>query len=82
MVRSEYCLASASVMMVSKSRTSPLHTKCTTLENDLLKLHDKLLPLSSAYTQSGDGTGKVGRPALDLEEKSVKTIQNEESLDH
>lgn len=53
-----------------------------TLENDLLKLHDKLLPLSSAYTQSGDGTGKVGRPALDLEEKSVKTIQNEESLDH
>ena len=49
-----------------------------TLENDLLKLHDKLLPLSSAYTQSGE----VGRPRLDLEDKSVKTIQNEESLDH
>lgn len=49
-----------------------------TLENDLLELHTKLLPLSSAYTQSGE----VGRPALDLEDKSVKTIQNEESLDH
>lgn len=50
------------------------------LENDLLKLHDKLLPLSSAYTQSG--TGDVGRPPLSMEEKSAKTIQNEESLDH
>ena len=49
-----------------------------TLENDLLKLHDKLLPLSSAYTQSGD----VGRPALSLEEKSEKTLANEDSLDH
>lgn len=48
-----------------------------TLENDLLALHEKLIPLSSAYTQSGE----VGRPALDLEDKSVKTIQNEESLD-
>lgn len=48
-----------------------------TLENDLLELRDKLLPLSSAYTQSGD----VGRPAKDLEDKAVKTIQNEESLD-
>ena len=49
-----------------------------TLENDLLELHQKLIPLSSAYTQSGD----VGRPALNLEDKSAKTIQNEESLDH
>lgn len=49
-----------------------------TLENDLLELHDKLLPLSSAYTQSGD----VGRPAKNLEDKAIKTIQNEESLDH
>ncbi len=48
------------------------------LENDLLKLHEKLLPLSSAYTSTGD----VGRPPLDTEEKALKTIQNEESLDH
>lgn len=48
------------------------------LENDLLKLHEKLLPLSSAYTSTGD----VGRPPLDTEDKALKTIQNEESLDH
>ena len=52
------------------------------LENDTLKmLEDVLLPLSSAYTQ-GSGTGKVGRPELSPEEKSVKTIQNEQSLDN
>ena len=50
------------------------------LENDTLKMLEKvLLPLSSAYTQS---TGKVGRPALSPEEKSDKTIQNEQSLDN
>lgn len=48
------------------------------LENDLLELHDKLLPLSSAYTQSGE----VGRPRLANEDKALKTIQNEQSLDH
>lgn len=52
------------------------------LENDTLKmLEDVLLPLSSAYTQ-GSGTGKVGRPELSPEEKSIKTIQNEQSLDN
>lgn len=50
------------------------------LENDLLELHTKLLPLSSAYTQSG--SGDVGRPPLAEEDKSIKTIQNEQSLDH
>lgn len=51
------------------------------LENDLLELHTKLLPLSSAYTQSAS-SGEVGRPKLAEEDKSIKTIQNEESLDH
>ena len=51
----------------------------TELENDALKLGEKLLPLSSAYTQSG--SGQVGRPSLPVEDKSPKTIQNEESLD-
>ena len=49
------------------------------LENDMLKLMEKMIPLSSAYTQ---GTGEVGRPALSNEEKSDKTIQNEQSLDN
>ena len=51
------------------------------LENDALKLMEKLLPLSSAYTQ-GVGTGKVGRPELPTDQKSEKTIQNEQSLDN
>lgn len=46
------------------------------LENDLLKLGDKLKPLSSAYTQSGGA--ELGKADS---EKSPKTIQNEESLD-
>ena len=49
------------------------------LENKALKMIEKLVPLSSAYTQ---GSGQVGRPPLSLEEKSEKTIQNEQSLDN
>ena len=49
------------------------------LENNVLKLSTKLIPLESSYTQS---SGQVGRPALPVEEKSPKTIQNEESLDN
>lgn len=50
-----------------------------TLENDVLELGKKLIPLASAYTQSAaDG---AGRPEKPLEEKSQKTIQNEKSLE-
>ena len=49
------------------------------LENDVLKLGDILIPLASSYTQSSNNP--VGRPALDIEDKSPKTLQNEESLD-
>lgn len=51
------------------------------LENDVLKMDDVLIPLSTAYTQSGTTTGQVGRPAKDDSEKSDKTIANEVSLD-
>lgn len=51
------------------------------LENDVLNLEDLLIPLSSSYTQSSS-TGEVGRPKLAEEDKSPKTIQNEESLDN
>ena len=47
------------------------------LENDVLKLKEKLLPLSTSYTE----TGNVGRPEKDAQDKSAKTIANEESLD-
>ena len=50
-----------------------------TLENKVLDLASVLIPLKSAYTQ---GSGEVGRPRLPAEEKSPKTIQNEESLDN
>lgn len=65
-----------------------------TLENDVLELGEKLVPLASAYTQSaaaqqkasdaeGEGKeeGEAGRPEKDDDEKSPKTIQNEKSLD-
>ena len=47
------------------------------LENDVLNLKEKLLPLSTSYTE----TGNVGRPAKDAQDKSAKTVANEESLD-
>ena len=50
------------------------------LENDVLKLGEKLIPLSSSYTQSSDNS--AGRPKLDDSKKAEKTIKNEESLDN
>lgn len=59
------------------------------LENDVLNLSEKLLPLSSAYTQSGNGSNEVdgqakkdvGRPKKEQEDKQEGTLQKEESLD-
>lgn len=47
------------------------------LENDVLDLGEKLKPLISAYTQSGEDEG--GRPKKEGGEKADKTVQNEES---
>lgn len=52
------------------------------LENNVLKLKDVLIPLSSSYTQSGTGTGKVGAPEKNLEDKAPKTIQNEDAINN
>ena len=49
------------------------------LENEVLDLKDKFIPLSSSYTQSG--TGEVGAPEKKLEDKSEKTIKNEDAID-
>ena len=67
------------------------------LENEVLKLGDRLKPLMTSYTQSGDGkdgegttqketpantdADEGGRPTKKEDEKAEKTIQNEESLD-
>lgn len=51
-----------------------------TLENDVLKLRDLLIPLESSYTQSAsDG---VGAPEKKVEDKSDKTIANENSINN
>ena len=50
------------------------------LENDILNLNEKLIPLSSAYTQSA-GSGEVGAPEKPIDEKAPKTIKNEETID-
>ena len=49
------------------------------LENDVLKLNEVLVPLSSSYTQSSN---EVGAPEKKDEDKAVKTIQNEDAIDH
>ena len=54
-------------------------TSIKDLENTLLNSGEKLLPLESSYTQS---SGEVGAPEKSVEEKSPKTIQNEESLNN
>ena len=52
------------------------------LENDVLELDELLIPLSSAYTQSASSDNPVGRPKKSDEDKSPKTIQNENAIDN
>ena len=49
------------------------------LENDVLELGEKFIPLTTAYTQSAEGG--PGAPKKAPQEKAPKTIQNETSLD-
>jgi hypothetical protein len=54
------------------------------LENDVLKLGDMMKPLSSAYTQSEQGSEEPkegGRPQKEQEEKTEETQAKEKSLD-
>ena len=51
------------------------------LENEVLGLREILIPLSSSYTQSSDG-GANGAPEKKTEEKSEKTIMNEDSINN
>ena len=56
------------------------------LENTVLKLGEKLIPLQSAYTASAkdseNNNPEVGRPSLEQEDKAEKTIQNEEAIEN
>lgn len=46
------------------------------LENEVLLLREKLIPLASSYTESGE----VGRPTKTAEQKAPSTIVKEESI--
>lgn len=50
------------------------------LENDVLKLHELLIPLNSSFTQGAD-SGEAGRPTKTTEQKAPSTIGKEESID-
>ena len=50
------------------------------LENDLLGLRERLIPLQTSYTESSSSTGNgAGRPSLPDDQKSDKTIRNIQS---
>lgn len=49
------------------------------LENEVLNLQDKLIPLSSSYTQSSNDEG--GRPPMKTEDKQQTTIEQQDSTD-
>lgn len=51
------------------------------LENDVLKLDEKLIPLASSFTQSGGTQAGPGAPEKSPQEKAPKTVKNEVSLD-
>lgn len=49
------------------------------LENDVLNLEEKLIPLNSSFTQTGEAG--PGAPKKSAQEKAPKTVQNEDSID-
>lgn len=51
------------------------------LENDVLKLGEKLIPPATSYTQGAEGPEKGGRPGKEDSEKADKTLEKEKSLD-
>jgi hypothetical protein len=53
------------------------------LENDVLKLADKLIPPKTAFNSgnSGEGGEDGGRPSKSQDEKRDQTIKNEESIE-
>ena len=50
------------------------------LENEVLGLRDRLLPLQSAYTQSAKDNNEAGAPEKTTEEKAATTIVKEDSI--
>jgi hypothetical protein len=55
-------------------------TSIKDLENEVLKLDQRLKPLQSAFTQTPSSSDEGGRPSIDAKDKNPSTIQKEESL--
>lgn len=51
------------------------------LENDVLKLTDKLIPPKTSFTDGGESGDEGGRPTKSADEKKDQTIKNEESIE-
>ena len=51
------------------------------LENDVLKLTDKLIPPKTSFTETGESGDEGGRPTKSADEKKDQTIKNEESIE-
>ena len=50
------------------------------LENDVLRLTEKLVPPKTSFTSTGEDS-EGGRPEKDADEKKDQTIKNEESIE-
>lgn len=49
------------------------------LENDILALHDKMIPLQSSHTAANDSNSEGGRPQVAAEDKTETTVNTQES---
>ena len=49
------------------------------LENDILTLHDKMIPLQSSHTAANDSNSEGGRPQTAAEDKTETTVNTQES---
>jgi hypothetical protein len=52
-----------------------------TLENDVLKLTDKLIPPKTSFNSGEAGDDVGGRPSKEADEKKDQTLKNEESVE-
>lgn len=52
------------------------------LENNYMSIVDKLIPLQTSFTQSGDGSEEGGAPTKESEDKAQQTIKNEKTIDN
>ena len=52
-----------------------------TLENDVLKLPDKLIPPKTSFNSGEAGDDVGGRPSKEADEKKDQTLKNEESVE-